>query len=64
MNAITSEPGVVELTREEGRAMLDERTHRELGMSLEEFEAAYGAGTLDLDRDDVIGLIMPLPFAR
>jgi hypothetical protein len=64
MNAITSEPDVVELTRAEGRAMLGERTRRELGMSLEEFEAAYDAGTLDTERDDVIGLIMLLPFAR
>jgi hypothetical protein len=62
--AITSEPGVVELTREEGRRMLDERTRRELGMSLEEFEAAYNAGALDIERDDVIGLVMLLPFAR
>lgn len=57
MNPITSEPGVVELTRDEGRKMLDERTRRELGMTLEEFEAAYDAGTLDLDRSDVIGKI-------
>ena len=64
MTPITSEPGVVELTREEGRRMLDERTRQVLGMSLEEFEAAYEAGTLDLDRSDVIGLIMLLPFAR
>jgi hypothetical protein len=55
---------VVELTREEGRRMLDERTRREIGMSLEEFEAAYDAGTLDVERDDVIGLVMLLPFAR
>lgn len=64
MNPITSEPGVVELTREEGREMLNERIRRELGMSLEEFEAAYDAGTLDMDRSDVIGLVMLLPFAR
>lgn len=50
MNPITSEPGVVELTREEGREMLDERIRPELGMSLGEFEAAYDAGTLDMDR--------------
>ncbi len=64
MNAITSEPGVVELNREEGREMLGARTRRELGLSLEEFEAAYDAGTLDMERDDVIGLVMLLPFAR
>jgi hypothetical protein len=64
MNPITSEPGVVELTRDEGRKMLDERTRRELGMTLAEFEAAYDAGTLDLDRPEVEHLVMLLPFAR
>jgi hypothetical protein len=64
MNPVTSEPGVVELTREEGRELLDEKTRRLLDMSVEEFEAAYEAGTLDLDRSDVIGLVMLLPFAR
>jgi len=57
-------PGVFVLSRDEGRKMLDERTRRVLGMSLEEFEAAYDAGTLDLDRSDVIGLTLLLPFAR
>ncbi|MGO9080449.1 MAG: hypothetical protein ACLQDY_15630 [Streptosporangiaceae bacterium] len=64
MTTETSVPGVVELSRDEGRKMLDERTRRVLGMSLEEFEAAYDAGTLDLDRSDVIGLTLLLPFAR
>ena len=60
----TTEPGIVELTREQGRAMLGERTRRELGMSLEEFEASYDAGTLDMDDAKVSGLVMLLPFAR
>jgi hypothetical protein len=64
MNPITSEPGVVELTREEGRKMLDERTRRELGMTLEEVEAADDAGTLDMNRPEVEHLVMLLPFAR
>ena len=64
MNAITTEPGVVELTREEGRAMLEQRVRRVLGISLEEFEAAHDAGTLDMSRSDIIGLVMLLPFAR
>jgi len=64
MQAITSEPGIMQLSRDEGRAMLDERTRRVLGMTLEEFEAAYDAGTLDLTRSDVIGLTILLPFAR
>jgi hypothetical protein len=64
MTPITSEPGVVELTREEGRAMLGERTQRVLGMTLEEFEAAYDAGKLDMDSPEVEQLVMLLPFAR
>ena len=64
MSPITADGGVVELTREEGRAMLDERTRRELGMTLEQFEAAYDAATLDMAQSDVIGLVMLLPFAR
>ncbi len=64
MNAITSEPGVVELNREEGRKMLGERTLRMLGMTLEEFEDAYDAGALDMDRPEVQHLVMLLPFAR
>ena len=63
MSPITAEPGVVELTREEGREMLDGRTRRMLGMSLEEFEAHYEAGTLP-DRSEVLHLVMLLPFAR
>jgi len=46
MSPITADGGVVELTREEGREMLDERTRRLLGMPLEDFEALYDAGTL------------------
>ena len=64
MNAITSEPGVVELNPEEGRKMLGERTLRMLGMTLEEFEDAYDAGALDMDRPEVQHLVMLLPFAR
>jgi hypothetical protein len=33
-------------------------------MSLEEFEAAYDAGGLDLDSRAVRHLVMLLPFAR
>src|ERR1700689_872978 len=64
MSPITADGGVVELTREEGRAMLGVRTRRELGMTLEQFEAAYDAGTLDMAESGVIGLVMLLPFAR
>jgi hypothetical protein len=47
-----------------GRLSFVKKTRRLLDMSVEEFEAAYEAGTLDLDRSDVIGLVMLLPFAR
>jgi hypothetical protein len=57
-------PGVVVLDRTQGRAMLDERTRRLLGMSLENFEAAYDAGTLDLSAPHVAYLVTLLPFAR
>lgn len=64
MSPITAEPGVVELSRDEGRRMLDERTRRMVGMSLEKFEKAYDEGTLDMDRPEVEHLVMLLPFAR
>jgi hypothetical protein len=64
MISVTADGGVVELTLEEGRTMLGERTQRELGMTLEQFEAAYDAGTLNMTQPDVTGLVMLLPFAR
>jgi hypothetical protein len=64
MSPITSEDGVVELTREEGREMLGRKTRETLGITLEQFEAAYDAGDLDLERPDVEHLVMLLPFAR
>lgn len=64
MNAITSEPGVCELSRDEGRRILDERTRRLLRMPLDEFEGRYEAGTLDLGNADVFSLVMQLPLAR
>jgi hypothetical protein len=57
-------PAVVELTREQGREMLGERTLRMLGMSLAEFEAAYAAGSLDVGDPVVEHLEMLLPFTR
>lgn len=64
MTPITAEPGVVELDLDEGRVFLDRKVRRDLGISLEEFERAYDAGTLDLDDPDVFHLVMLLPFAR
>ena len=63
MNAITSEPGVYELSRDEGRRLLDERTRRILRMPLDEFEHRYEAGTLDFGDPDVFSLVMQLPLA-
>lgn len=63
MSPVTADGGVVELTREEGRKMLDERTRRMLGMPLEEFEHLYDAGTLP-DTPEAEHLVMLLPFAR
>jgi len=57
-------PGVMTLDRDEGRAMLNERTLRLLGMSLEDFEAAYATGQLDLSDPRVAHLVTLLPFAR
>jgi hypothetical protein len=64
MSPITAEDGVVELTREEGREFLGRKTRETLGMTLEEFEAAYDGGKLDLERPEVEHLVMLLPFAR
>lgn len=64
MSPITTEDGVVELTREEGREFLGRKVRETLGISLEEFEAAYDAGNLDLERPEVEHLVMLLPFAR
>ena len=64
MNTTTSEPDVVELSRDQARMMLDERTRRLVGMPLSEFEQRYAAGTLNLGDPDVFSLIMQLPIAR
>jgi hypothetical protein len=61
---MAAEQGVRELSRAEGRAMLGERTQRDLGMKLEAFERAYEAGQLDASNPKVAGLVMLLPFAQ
>jgi hypothetical protein len=61
---VTSEPGITQLDQEDGRRLLDDRTRRQLGMSLEDFERAYDRGELNLDSRVVRHLIMLLPFAR
>jgi hypothetical protein len=57
------EPRARELTREEGRRLLDERARRFLGMSGEEFRRRYEAGELDPDNDHVLGVALLLPLA-
>lgn len=64
MSPITAEPGVIELSYEEGREFLGKKVREALGMTLEDFEAAYDAGELDLEKPEVEHLIMLLPFAR
>lgn len=57
---------VVELTPEEGRAVFDEQTRAELGVSGTDFLAAYQAGRLpsDWSAESVCRLEMLLPFTR
>jgi hypothetical protein len=56
---------VVEVTREEGREMLDRAAKRELGMPGDRFLAKWDAGDYD-DADDpaVTRVAMLIPFAR
>jgi hypothetical protein len=64
MTSITDEPGVFELTRDEGRDFVDRESRRVLGVDVDEFLARYDAGELDLDHEDVLALVMLIPFAR
>lgn len=54
MSPITGEPGVAELTRDEGRALVGEQAQSLLHMTLEEFERAYDAGELDPEAPGVL----------
>jgi hypothetical protein len=58
------EPRARELTREEGRRLLDQRARRFLHMSGEEFRRRYAAGELDPDDDHVLGVALLLPLAN
>lgn len=64
MTSITSEPGVVELTRDEGRTLVDSEARRVLDLSVDEFLAQYDAGDLDAYDEAVLDLVMLIPFAR
>jgi hypothetical protein len=61
---ITSEPGIVRLDQAEGRQLVDSRARRILGVDVDELLRRYDAGTLNLDDDDVLDLVILLPFAR
>lgn len=55
----------IELTREEGIAMFDRQARERLGMSGEEFLKRWEAGEIeDPDRNDVMMLVMMIPFTK
>jgi hypothetical protein len=60
--------GIVELSTEEGRALLDRSARRELGISGEEFLARWDAGEYEADGDGGYltagATAMLIPFAR
>lgn len=69
MTAVLDQPAAEarELTREEGRALLDEHAREFLGISGAEFMRRWDAGEIDLtgpDHDEVLGVSLLLPFAR
>ncbi len=68
MAAQVAEPTATphEVTREEGRAVLDRQARRYLGMSGEEFARAWDEGRFDRDADrpEVMRVAMLLPLAR
>lgn len=64
MTPLAGTAGVLELTREEGREMVRHEVETKLHTTLEEFERAHDAGTLDYDAPDVLRISMLLPFAR
>jgi hypothetical protein len=56
------EPHPRAVTAAEGRAIIDERARKFLGMSGEEFRHRYEAGELDPRDDDVLGVALLLPL--
>ena len=58
------EPRPHALTREEARAVFNERAQRLLGLDGEEFRRRWEAGELDPDDDRVLRLVMLLPLGR
>jgi hypothetical protein len=64
MAPITNEPGVVQLSRAEGRELVERESRQLLGIGVDELLARYDAGQLDLDDQDVLDLVLLIPFAR
>jgi len=60
------EPGPDELTLEEGRALLDARSRRYLGISGQEFLQRWDAGHYDdnPDREELRPVVGVIPFVR
>jgi hypothetical protein len=61
---ILYEPVPKKVTASEGRALIDERARRFLGMSGEEFRRRYEAGQLNPDDDNVLRVALLLPLGR
>jgi hypothetical protein len=56
---------VVEVTREEGRSILDRAAREALNISGEEFLAGWDAGQYENDEDPAVTRVaMLIPFAR
>jgi hypothetical protein len=64
MTPVTAVPGVSELSRDEGRKLVDARSRQLLGLSVDDFEKCYDSGKLDLSDPKVQRVIILLPFAR
>lgn len=64
MSPLTAEPGIQQLSRAEGRKLVDTESRRVLGVGVDEFLCLYDAGQLDTDDPDVLDLVMLVPFAR
>jgi hypothetical protein len=56
--------GLVELSPEEGQALVERKVSEVFGMSLAEFLCAYESGEFDDEDPDVLHVVMLLPFAR
>jgi len=61
---MSDDGAVVELDQTQGRAFVDEASHRYLGMSVDEFIRRYDAGELDREDQNVMQVAVLLPFAR